>query len=166
MLFKNIRMDFKTYEGHLFEPGFFAMIVYRFGRWQMNIRPFLLRLPLTIFYKILYRLVQILVGIELPCETKVGTGLRIWHFGGIIVSCHTELGNNVTLRSGVVIGLNHVGEKAGPKLGNDVDIGSGAKILGPIQIGDNVKIGANAVVITDIPSNSTAVGVPARIITH
>ena len=164
MLFENIRMYLKSHEGHLFDQGFWAMIVYRFGRWQMEINPSLLRFPFTFFYKILFKLVQILTGIEIPCETKVGTGLHIHHHGGIIVSCHAVLGDNVTLRSGVVIGHNHPGETVGPRLGNGVDLGSGAKILGPVRIGDNVKIGANAVVITDLPSDCTAVGVPARVI--
>ena len=67
----------------------------------------------------------------------------------------------VATRDGVVVGLRRIDEKYAPDIGNDVDIGSGAKLLGPIRIGNNVLIGANAVVICDVPDNSVAVGVPA-----
>jgi serine O-acetyltransferase len=107
--------------------------------------------------------VQILTGIELPCETRLGRRVRIDHFGDIIISGDAEIGDDVVIRNGVTIGLRHTDIRGAPKIGNRVDIGAGAKILGPITIGDDVAIGANAVVITDVPPNSLAVGVPAKI---
>jgi serine O-acetyltransferase len=85
------------------------------------------------------------------------------HFGGIIISGYAKFGDNCRIRNGVVVGIRRVGDRSAPVIGNNVDIGAGAKLLGPISIGDNVVIGANAVVITDVPANSLAVGVPAVI---
>jgi serine O-acetyltransferase len=142
------------------------MVVYRFGRWRYRFQHRVIRAPLSFLYKLLYTLVQILTGIELPCETRIGRRLKIEHFGGIIVSGDTVFGDDVVLRNGVTIGLRHTGRRGSPTIGNRVDIGAGAKILGTIAIGDDVTIGANAVVIADVPSNSIAVGIPARIITR
>ena len=74
------------------------------------------------------------------------------------------IGERCILRQGVTIGLRHVNDLVAPRLGNDVSIGAGAKILGRVVIGDHVDIGANAVVLTNVPSYSSAVGIPARII--
>ena len=104
---------------------------------------------------------QILTGIELPCEVTLGSNFVIDHFGGIVVSGYASFGDNCRLRNGVVVGLKNVDDPRAPRLGSNVDIGAGAKLLGNISIGDNVCIGANAVVLTDVPSNSLAVGVPA-----
>jgi serine O-acetyltransferase len=137
------------------------MVVYRFGRWRYTVKPSLLRKAFSFIYHILYKLVQVLTGIELPCEVPVGKNFIIDHFGGIIVSGYARFGDDCRIRSGVVIGLRHVEEKCAPTIGNNVDIGAGAKLLGPIHIGDNSVIGANSVVICDVPANSVAVGVPA-----
>lgn len=85
---------------------------------------------------------------------------------GVVIGEATIIGNRVTIYQGVTLGAtgNEKQWKRHPTIGNDVVIGSGAKVLGPINIGDNVKIGANAVVLQDVPSNATAVGIPARII--
>jgi serine O-acetyltransferase len=106
-------------------------------------------------------LVQITSGIEFPCEVVIGRNFVIDHFGGIIISGFAKFGDNCRIRDGVVVGLRRVGENYAPTIGNDVDIGSGAKLLGPIRIGDGVLIGANAVVLCDVPDNSIAIGVPA-----
>lgn len=119
---------------------------------------------LFFLYKALYLFIQIITSIELPCEAKVGKRFTIEHFGGIIVSGDSVFGDDVVIRNGVTVGLKHTGVRGSPTIGNRVDIGAGAKLLGPIHIGDDVAIGANAVVIKDIPSHSIAVGIPARII--
>lgn len=104
-------------------------------------------------------------GIELPRGTKVGDGFYIGHFGGIIISGGACIGKNCTIMQGVTIGMAGRKEKAGiPILGDGVYVGAGAKILGKIKIGNNVAIGANAVVTTDLPDNSVVVGIPAKII--
>lgn len=161
MPFENIRADLQAHDGHWGAQGFWAMVVYRFGRWRYTVRPALLRKPLSFVYHLLFKLVQIATGIELPCETEVGRGLVIDHFGGIIVSGHARLGERCRIRQGVSIGLRHVDDVQAPTIGDDVDIGAGAKLMGPITIGDRVLIGANAVVLRDVPSDSIAIGVPA-----
>jgi serine O-acetyltransferase len=160
-MFKNIREDLRAHEGKWGAQGFWVMVVYRFGRWRYGVRPAILRKFLSLIYRVLYKLVQILTGIELPCEVVVGRNFVIDHFGGIIVSGYARFGDDCRIRNGVVVGLQRVEEKCAPTIGNNVDIGAGAKLLGPIRIGDNVSIGANAVVLCDVPDNSIAVGVPA-----
>jgi len=160
----NIKQDLKTYNYDISAQGFWVMAVYRFGRWRYTIKTRILRMPFSFLYKILFKWVQILTGIELPCEAVVGKNFKIDHFGDIIISGYASFGDNCLIRNGVTVGLKNTDNPAAPKIGNNVDIGSGAKILGPIKIGNNVKIGANAVVIEDIPDNSIAVGIPARIV--
>jgi serine O-acetyltransferase len=106
---------------------------------------------------------EILTGIDLPCEAKLGRRFRIDHFGGIVISGDATFGDDCIVRNGVTVGLRHTGQRGAPVIGDRVDIGAGAKVLGSIRIGDDVAIGANAVVITDVPSNSIAVGVPAKV---
>lgn len=163
-MFENLREDWQTYERDLARQGLWVMAVYRFGRWRYGINNRWLRMPFSFVYRILKLLSQILTGIDLPCEVTVGRRLLIEHFGGIVISGDTVLGDDVIIRNGVTIGLKRYGERGAPVIGNRVDIGTGAKVLGAITIGDDVAIGANAVVLTDVPPNSLAVGVPARII--
>jgi serine O-acetyltransferase len=162
-MFENIREDWRTYEGDLTRQGLWVMIVYRFGRWRYRFQTAVLRVPLSFLYKVLKLASQILTGIDLPCEVEVGHRLTIEHFGGIIISGDTKIGDDVVIRDGVTIGLRRTGVRGAPIVGNRVDIGTGAKILGSIRIGDDVAIGANAVVLEDVPNDSIAVGVPARI---
>jgi serine O-acetyltransferase len=163
-MFKNLREDWDTYERDWTRQGFWVMAVYRFGRWRYGSRQLWLRRPVSFVYRLLKVGSQIVTGIELPCEVTLGRRFLIEHFGGIIISGDTVIGDDVIVRNGVTIGLRHTGERGAPVIGNRVDIGAGAKILGPITIGDDVAIGANAVVISDVPPNSVAVGVPARIL--
>ena len=160
-MFKNIRDDFHSYDGNWGAQGFWVMIVYRFGRWRYGVQPAPVRKLFSLIYRVLYKIVQITTGIELPCEVVVGRNFVIDHFGGIIISGYAKFGDNCRIRNGVVVGLRRVEEKFAPIVGNNVDIGTGAKLLGPIRIGDNVLIGANAVVLCDVPDDSVAVGVPA-----
>jgi serine O-acetyltransferase len=85
-MFENIRQDLGTYRGDWSSQGFWVMCVYRFGRWRYTIRTPLVRKPLSLVYKVLFKLVQIVTGVELPCEVRVGRNFRIDHFGDIIVS--------------------------------------------------------------------------------
>jgi serine O-acetyltransferase len=163
-LFNNIREDWQTYGHQLSRHGFWAMLLYRYGRWRYSIRPRWLRLPFSFSYKALKPICESLTGIELPCEANLGRRFRIDHFGGIIISGDAVFGDDCVVRNGVTVGLRYTEKRGSPIIGNRVDIGAGAKILGPIQIGDDVAIGANAVVLMDVPSNSIAVGIPARIL--
>lgn len=162
-MFENIRADLRAHGADWAAQGFWVMLVYRFGRWRYGVRPALLRKLLSLFYKVLYKLVQILTGIELPCEVVIGRNFVIDHFGGIVISGYAQFGDDCRIRNGVVVGLKNVHEPIAPVIGNNVDIGAGAKVLGNIRIGNNVVIGANAVVLIDVPDNSLAVGVPAII---
>jgi serine O-acetyltransferase len=162
-MFENLRQDWETYERDLSRQGLWVMVVYRFGRWRYTIGPRWARVPFSFVYKALRILVQIMTGIDLPCEVKLGARCRIDHFGDIIISGDAEFGDDVVIRNGVTVGLRRTGVRGAPIIGDRVDIGAGAKILGKIIIGNDVAIGANAVVLTDVPANSIAVGAPAVI---
>jgi serine O-acetyltransferase len=162
-MFELIREDWRTYHGNVFHRGLWVMCVYRFGRWRYSIpwRP--VKLPFSFLYKLSFLLCQIVTGVELPCEAAVGRRLRIEHTSDIVVSGDATLGDDVILRNGVTIGLRRTGYRGSPTIGNRVDIGAGAKILGPIHVGDDAVVGANAVLLQDVPPNFLAIGVPARI---
>lgn len=160
-VFENIKQDLEAHGGRWGAQGFWALLVYRFGRWRLGRRPVLLRKLLSLIYRMLYKCIQIITGIELPCEVVIGRHFVIDHFGGIIISGYARFGDHCRIRNGVVVGLRHINEPCAPVIGNHVDIGAGAKILGAITIGNHVLIGANAVVVSDVPDHSTAIGVPA-----
>ena len=104
-------------------------------------------------------------GIEIHPGAKIGKGLFIDHGAGVVIGETTEIGDNCTLYQNVTLGGTgkDVGKRH-PTLGNNVLVGAGARVLGPFKIGDNSKIAANAVVLEEVPPNSTAVGVPARVL--
>ena len=160
-LLRNIRADLAAHDGQWGRQGFWAMAVYRYGRWRYTVRPAPLRKLASIPYRLMYKLVQVLAGIDLPCEVRLGRNFVIDHYGGIVISGYSVFGDNCRIRNGVVVGLSQVDDPCAPRIGNNVDIGAGAKLLGRIVIGDNVQVGANAVVLRNVPSNSIAVGVPA-----
>ena len=163
-MFKNLREDLKAHNGNWGAQGFWVMVVYRYGRWRYRVRPAIVRKFFSLIYHVLFKFVQIITGIQLPCEVDVGRNFIIDHFGGILISGYAKFGDNCRVRNGVVIGILRVGENSAPIIGNNVDIGVGAKILGPIRIGDNVLIGANAVVVRDVPDNSVIMAAPAIIL--
>jgi serine O-acetyltransferase len=165
-MFQNIRDDLRAHDGNWGAQGFWALVVYRFGRWRYGVRPALLRKTFSAIYKVLYKIVQILTGIELPCEVQVGRNFVIDHFGGIIISGYAKFGDNCRIRNGVVVGLQRATEPCAPQIGDNVDIGAGAKLLGDIKVGSNVVIGANAVVVRDVPDNSVVIGNPAIVKSH
>jgi serine O-acetyltransferase len=160
-MFRNISADLHSHAGNWGAQGFWALVIYRFGRWRYGVRPSILRKALSLIYRAAYKLVQIVCGIELPCEVELGRNFVIDHSGGIVISGYAKFGHNCRIRNGVVVGLSRIDDPCAPVIGNNVDIGAGAKLLGRITIGDNCLIGANAVVIRDVPANSIAVGVPA-----
>lgn len=138
-------------------PGLHALFYYRIAHrlylWNVHF-----------FSRTLSQLARWLTGIEIHPGATIGKGLFIDHGMGVVVGETAVLGDNVTLFQGVTLG--GTGKQKGkrhPTLGNNVVVGTGAKVLGDIHVGDNVSIGANAVVVRDVPSNSTVVGVPGRI---
>lgn len=154
---------YQTIRPFLKEQSIWAVWVYRFGR-RVEAKPAgLTRRLYMILYWLLFRLIETITGISLPKSAIIGGGLRIWHFGGVFVNPDAVIGENCTLRQGVTIG-NRKENGPSPTIGDNVDIGAYAQILGGIRVGDNCKIGAMAVVIHDVPDNAIAVGNPARIV--
>jgi serine O-acetyltransferase len=138
-------------------PGVHAVLVLRFGQWSRR-RPKALRLLLDPIYVILDFFVQALWGIEIPRTAKVGPGLYIGHYGGITVSSIAVIGRDCNLSQGITIGVSGGGTKRGaPTIGDNVYIAPGARLFGKITIGNNVKVGANAVIHKDLPDNAIAV---------
>lgn len=138
------------------EPSLLVVLMYYvLNRKKSLLNKVLLTIP--------YYFLSIITGINIPRTTNIGKGLRIHHYGCIIINSYSIIGDNCTIRHEVTIG-NKNSEMDCPVIGNNCNIGAGAKILGAIKIGNNVDIGANAVVITDVPDNCIAVGVPAKII--
>ena len=124
----------------------------------------LLKMRIPLFPRYLSQLGRFLTGIEIHPGAEIGRGLFIDHGMGVVIGETSVIGDNVTIYQGVTLG--GTGKERGkrhPTIGNNVVIGAGAKILGNITVGDNAYIGSNAVVIRDIPPNSTVVGVPGRI---
>jgi serine O-acetyltransferase len=138
-------------------PGVHAVIVFRFGHWLIG-RNMVVRIFLDPIYAILNGLIQTMWGIELPRTAAIGPGLYIGHFGGITISGRAIIGSNCNIAQNTTIGVSGSGEKRGvPIIGDNVHIAPGARIFGKISIGNNVKIGANAVVYKDIPDNTVVV---------
>lgn len=156
--------DLRTHEGNFFEQGFWAVAVHRFGNWRMSIPTKLLRFPFSLLYRCLYKFVEWTCGISLPYTVKMGRRVHIWHHGGMILHAKS-IGDEVHIRQNVTFGVARRDDNfALPSIAERVDIGCGACILGDIQIGHDAVIGANAVVLKDVPPYAVAVGVPARII--
>src|SRR5512137_2052684 len=138
--------------------GFHALLFYRLAHWLAKYRvPFIPRA--------LSQFARFITGIEIHPGATIGSGLFIDHGMGVVVGETTEIGDNVTLFQGVTLG--GTGKQRGkrhPTIGSHVVVGAGAKVLGPITVGDYVKIGANSVVLQDVPDHSTVVGIPGRIV--
>ena len=138
--------------------GLHATIDYRIAHWFYRHRCSFIARAISQWSKMW-------TGIEIHPAAQIGKGLFIDHGMGVVIGETTEIGDNCTLYQGVTLG--GTGKDCGkrhPTLGNNVLVGCGAKVLGPLTIADNCKIAAGAVVLTDIPENSTAVGIPARIV--
>jgi serine O-acetyltransferase len=159
-----IREDFETHDRLWFEQGLWAIVVHRFGNWRMGIRPRILRMPFSLSYAVLYKLVEWLCGISLPYTVLLGRRVRIWHHGGMIL--HAEaIGDDVHIRHNTTFGVARIHQNEElPVIGNRVDIGCGACVLGKVRVGDDAVIGANAVVIHDVPAGAVVAGVPARVV--
>jgi len=168
-MFKTIKQDLNvvferdpaatsTLEVILTYAGFHALLAYRLSHWLKSRGvPFIPRA--------ISQFARWLTGIEIHPAAEIGTGFFIDHGMGVVIGETAEIGDYVTLFQGVTLG--GTGKERGkrhPTLGNHVVVGAGSKILGGIRIGDNVKIGANSVVLKSVPANSTVIGVPARVI--
>jgi serine O-acetyltransferase len=163
-LARQVREDFRTNGARWTSPGFRALAVHRFGNWRMTVRPKALRAPFSVLYRMLYRRMCNYYGIELPYSVRVGRRTIIEHQGGLVVNGAVTIGDDCVLRHNTTIGVRNVRDLRAPTIGDRVDIGAGAVIIGDVTIGDDATIGANAVVTSDVPAGATAVGVPARVI--
>ncbi|WP_017653685.1 serine O-acetyltransferase [Fortiea contorta] len=164
-LWEQIKEDWIAHGRDWTKPGFRAVAVHRFGVWRMNIQPKLLRAPLSILYKMLFQKVRNHYSIELPYTVQLGRRVIIEHQGAIVIHGYSIIGDDSILRQGVTLGNRYLNQPFdAPKLGNGVNVGAGAKIFGNVTIGDKANIGANAVVLCDVPTGATAVGIPAKII--
>lgn len=148
---------------YLREQSLWALWVYRFGRRTDARPPGFLRRLLQIAYRPLHTVVETATGITLPKETQIGPGLRIWHFGGIVVHPHTVIGAHCTLRHGVTLGVRDHGGPC-PVLEDGVELGACAQVLGGVHLGRGSRIGAMSLVLSNVPAGGVAVGVPARVI--
>lgn len=168
-MFPNLKYDFRrvysrsSYKDRLrksffclWSLGFQAIMGYRICRWLVSKR-------IPVIYLIIQRFIEITTGISIPPEAEIGRGLMIPHFGGVIVHCDAKIGEFCTISHGVTIGNQRPGGKS-PKIGNNVFICAGAKVLGDIHIGDNCIIGANAVVLESMPAHSIIAGIPAKVV--
>lgn len=138
--------------------GLHAVIFHRIAHWFYLKKLFLVA-------RLISQFSRFLTGIEIHPGAKIGKGLLIDHGSGVVIGETAEIGDNCLIYQGVTLG--GTGKEHGkrhPTLGNNVMVGSGARVLGPFKVGDNAKIAANAVVLEEVPENSTAVGVPARIV--
>jgi serine O-acetyltransferase len=153
--------DYRTHGRNLFDQGFWALAVHRFGNWRMGVRPRILRLPLSILYATLHKLVEWLAGIDLRYTVKVGRRVRLWHHGGMILEA-LEIGDDVHIRQNTTFGLKQHGDPRWlkPVIGNGCQIGAGAVVVGPVVIGEGSTVGANVVLAIDMPAHSIAT-VPA-----
>lgn len=147
-----------TWQVVLLYPGFQALLVYRLAHW-LHLKGFFF-LPHFLAY-----LVRIITSIEIHPAAKIGRRLVIDHGVGVVIGETATVGNDVTMYQGVVLG--GTGKDRGkrhPDIEDGVFLSAGCKILGPVRVGKNAKVGAGAVVLKDVPPGCTAVGVPARIL--
>lgn len=157
-----IAEDYRAHGREWTRPGFRALAVHRFGNWRMSVRPKLLRAPLSMLYRWGYRHCRNVYGIEIPYTATIGRGVIVEHQGGIVVHGASVIGDGSIIRQNCTLGLRSLDRlDEAPIIGKRVNIGAGAVIIGRVTIGDDAAIGANAVVMCDVPAGALAVGVPA-----
>jgi serine O-acetyltransferase len=159
-----LREDFETHDHNIFEQGFWAVANHRLGNWRLGLKSPLLRAPFSLAYGALEKGIELFGGITLPYTTKLGRRVRLWRHGGMIIGARA-IGSDVQIRENTTIGVAQTWrEEDLPIIEDGVDIGSGASILGPVVVGRGAKLGANAVVLEDVPDGATAIGNPARVL--
>ena len=142
----------------LLYPGFHALIFYRISHRLYQKKHFFLA-------RMISQWGRGFTGIEIHPGAKIGRGLFIDHGAGVVIGETAEVGDNVTIYHGVTLGGTGKDEgKRHPTVGDNVLLGTGCKVLGPITIGENSRVGANSVVLKCIPANATAIGIPARVV--
>jgi serine O-acetyltransferase len=158
--------DYRTNGRRLYEPGFQALAIYRFGVWVDGIRFAPLRYPLRKLYFFLYALMEVAYGIRLYYTAEIGRRLQLAHAQcGVIIARRCRIGDDCILRQNVTVGKlrSRAPDTAVPVLGNRIEIGAGAVLVGPISVGDDAVIGANVVVREDVPAGAVVLP-PAPVI--
>jgi len=146
-------------------PAIWALIWYRFGHWVYKENcPHFARFPLKALHLIGYKFCEIFMQICLDANAEIGQGLYMPHIGGIHINPSVVIGNNCSLAHHVTIGSSAMGRKGVPRIGDNVYIGAGAVVVGNIRIGDGAKIAANTLVISNVQAGSTVMGVPGRVV--
>lgn len=164
-MIEELKQDYVRHGGHLRHTGLWALGVYRFGRWAHDAASAPVQWTATRVYSALSLGVELGLGVVLPQGISIGRDLHIVHGASIRVHPDVVIGDRVCIMHEVTIGSNEGpdGARTGvPRIGNDVFIGAGAKVLGGITVGDGARIAANSLVVTDVPAGATVVGVPAR----
>lgn len=107
-----------------------------------------------------------ITGADIAWSARIGPGLVLWHPTGVVIGPRVVVGRDARVQQGITLGSarSRTGQDGDPVLGDGVYVGAGARVLGPVRVGDRARIGANAVVLTDVPDDASAVGVPARVI--
>ena len=163
-LFEALRDDYGRHGATLKNPAVWALAVYRFGVWSSAIKGPAGKVASKL-YGLMYLGVQVTTGMELNREARIGKALNIVHSGNTRIHPQAVIGDRCGLMHDVTIGTNMEREGV-PVLGDDVFVGAGAKILGPVRIGSGARIAANSLVLQDVPDGATAIGVPARILRY
>lgn len=150
-------------------PGTRALVTYRLGAWLEGMKPSLLRKVLLRVQLSMHRYVRNAYGIEIYSTAQIGRGIVIGHQNGIVIHEFAIIGDDCVLRQGVTMGIARIHGQAlslenAPVLGDRVDIGAGAIIMGGVKIGDDVRIFPNAVVLTNVPSRTTVMAPTSRLI--
>ena len=162
---EQVKSDWIAHGHSSYRAGFRVLLVYRFGNWRMTIKSKLMRVPMSMLYRFSERHVRYKYGIELPYTVQLGQRVVFEHQHGIVIHGNCEIGDDCIIRQGVTLGNRYLDKPYdAPKLGKNVNVGAGAKVLGAVNVGDDAVIGANAVVVKDVPAGATVVGIPARIV--
>ena len=164
-LWQIIAEDFDANGRDWTRPGFRAIAVYRFGVWRMGIRNPIIRKFASFIYRIGFRRCRNVYGIELPYSARLGRRVVIEHQGGIVIHGATTIGDGTIIRQGCTFGIRSLDRlDEAPTIGRNVNIGAGAVIVGNVKVGDGASIGANSVVLRDVPPDALAIGVPAKLV--
>ena len=161
----DMRGPLKLFRLILGTESLWAIAMYRFGQYLHFEAPSALRALLWIPYEIMHKVLELIVDIHLWPDTQIGPGLFVAHYGGIWINPRATLGSNCSLTHGVTIGAP-MPDAGAPILGDHVWIGVGAVITGPVRIGSGAVIGANSLVVSNLPENAVAIGVPARVLSY
>jgi serine O-acetyltransferase len=159
--------DFATHDRLWLEPGFWALAAHRVGTRLERIAPAALQRSVGLAQRVMTTAVDWVWGISLPASTQVGRRLRIWHHGAIVLNARS-IGDDVHVRHDTTISAVRMADASKadnlPVIGDGVDIGSGACVLGNVRLGKGAFVGANSVVLQEVPPEAVVFGVPARII--